>query len=263
MNLKTPRIFFIIAFLHIWLPSSIAQQVADQTIITKVDNPLYKTNKGPIIFIDEAHHNFHTYAGRFHPFAGLLEKDGYQIKSSKLKFTTDHLNKCKILVISNALNEEDKNGWVLPNPSAFTKEEIKIVKMWVEAGGRLLLIADHMPFPGAAYALAKAFGFEFSNGFALQNNDPGRPVSFTLENQGLHENEITKGRNENESIRKLLTFTGSAFKAPAKAKPIMTFQRGFTSLEPDTAWRFHPNTKKVAIEGWHQGAYMQLVKDVL
>ncbi|MGB0915797.1 MAG: hypothetical protein ACPGVI_06975, partial [Crocinitomicaceae bacterium] len=42
-----------------------------------------------------------------------------------------------------------------------SKEEITFIKNWVKKGGKLVLIADHMPFAGAANDLAKAFGFEF------------------------------------------------------------------------------------------------------
>ena len=46
-------------------------------------------------------------------------------------------------------------------------DEIKAVKKWVNDGGSLFLIADHMPCAGAAKDLAAEFGFEFTNGFVL------------------------------------------------------------------------------------------------
>lgn len=58
-------------------------------------------------------------------------------------------------------------SWDLPTPSAFSPEGVEAVREWVEAGGSLLLFADHMPMPGAARDLAAAFGVRFSNGFAL------------------------------------------------------------------------------------------------
>lgn len=39
---------------------------------------------------------------------------------------------------------------------------------WVESGGRLLLIADHMPLAGSAAKLAAAFGASFTDGFAYK-----------------------------------------------------------------------------------------------
>ena len=45
---------------------------------------------------------------------------------------------------------------------------MKAVRDWVKGGGSLLLIADHMPFPGAAGTLASAFGVRFrASGYSL------------------------------------------------------------------------------------------------
>ena len=62
-----------------------AQQIADTTFKPIIENPAYKINQGPIIFIDEAHHNFHTMGGRYQAFAKLLQTDGYQVKPLKKK----------------------------------------------------------------------------------------------------------------------------------------------------------------------------------
>ena len=64
-----------------------AQQVADTTFTPIIENPAYKTGQGPVIFIDEAHHNFHTMSGRYQAFAKLLQNDGYQLKPFKENFT--------------------------------------------------------------------------------------------------------------------------------------------------------------------------------
>ncbi|HAW81680.1 MAG TPA: hypothetical protein DCX27_19455, partial [Balneola sp.] len=69
---------------------------------------------------------------------------------------------CDIYAIINPLHKSNLGNWVLPNPSAFTEQEIKEINQWVNQGGRLFLVADHMPFGGAAYDLAHSFGFEFS-----------------------------------------------------------------------------------------------------
>ena len=235
-----------------------AQQNTDTAIEVSVNNPRYKKAEGPTILIDGGHHNFHTYEGRFNPFARLLEADGYQVEGAIEKFTNKLLKQYDILVISNPLNEVNRNGnWILPNPSAFTPKEIKCVAKWVKQGGRLLLIADHMPFPGGAGGLATAFGFTFSNGFALPLESSFPTTTFTLANGTLHENELTKGHKKEEVVTEVATFTGSAFQIPATATPILSFPADHSSLEPDTAWRFHPTTKEIALEhDWYQGAYM-------
>ncbi len=100
-----------------------AQQVADNTYNPVIENPAYKLNKGPVIFIDEAHHNFHTLGGRYQAFAKLLQKDGYQLKPFQENFTKAGLQQGKILVIANALNERNIEDWSLPTPSAFRKQK--------------------------------------------------------------------------------------------------------------------------------------------
>jgi hypothetical protein len=230
------------------------QQVSDTTFNPEITKPQYGINKGSVIFIDEFHNNFHTKSGRYWAFSKLLERDGYIIKEYNDEFKEAKLSGGKILVIANALNDTNVDNWALPNPSAFSKEEIEIVKKWVMDGGSLFLIADHMPFAGASMELASAFGFEFTNGFAFDKNSRG-PSAFSLKVGTLKENVITKGRDTSEYIRNIFTFTGQAFKIPEDAKPILVFNENFFNIMPDTAWIFNDNTPKYNIEGWCQGAF--------
>jgi len=48
-----------------------AQQVADTTFAPPIAKPAYAHHTGPLVFIDEAHQNFHTVSGRYRPFADL------------------------------------------------------------------------------------------------------------------------------------------------------------------------------------------------
>src|SRR5215204_3935298 len=134
---------------------SFAQQVSDTAFAPPIANPMYKAGKGPVVLLDEAHFNFHTADGRYQPFAALLRRDGYDVRASKLAFSNASLKDANILVIANALAERNKTEWTLPTPSAFTDDEVRAVSGWVNAGGSLFLIVDHMPFPGAAENLAK------------------------------------------------------------------------------------------------------------
>src|SRR6187431_2739160 len=204
---------FILTVLCLGPLSANAQQVADTLYSPEILNPMYSKGQGSIVLIDEAHHNFHTKNGRFKAFANIVEKDGYIVQASSELFTTEYLNKGKILVISNALNVVNTEKWSLPTPSAFTDSEIDAVNTWVKNGGSLFLIADHMPFPGAAEKLAASFGFKFYNGFATKK---GGDDIFELE-KGLMVSILTKGRNEKENITSLQTFTGQAFQIPEGA----------------------------------------------
>ena len=247
--MKTLYTLFIIL-----LPFALfAQQVADTDYNPEISKPMYAKGKGSIVFIDEGHHNFHTKDGRYRAFAQLIERDGYQVKAYQGLFTKKKLAQGKILVISNALNKKNVEDWFKPTLSAFTQEEIEIVKAWIQEGGSLFLIADHMPMGGAAKDLAAAFGFKFTDGFARKKGKG--PDAFTLQENTLHKNTITNGRNTNESVDRIITFTGQAFQIPDDAKPILSFNDQYTNWLPEEAWEFNKKTERYEVEGWSQGAY--------
>jgi hypothetical protein len=253
------KLSILFVFICISAPSLFSQQVADTTFNPELSKPEYPAGKGPLVFIDEGHNNFHTAEGRYLPFARLLRQDGYRVEGYRGKFNIQHLKEAGILVISNALNRVNATHWYLPTPSAFTPGEIKTVKQWVTDGGSLFLIADHMPMGGAAADLAAAFGFTFTNGFAADTSSSGITFFYRKDNT-LISNTITNGRNMNESVDKVVTFTGQAFKIPSGSVPILVFNDRYTLLETDTAWVFGSNTRYTPIKGWSQGAYMNYGK---
>lgn len=248
--------FFITSIFFFIALSGISQQIADTLYSPEILNPVYNKGAGSIVLIDEAHHNFHTLNGRFRPFANVLEKDGYFVKASTEPFTAVQLSNAKILVIANALDSSNLQQWSLPNPSAFTDTEIEVVNEWVKNGGSLFLIADHMPFPGAAEKLAASFGFKFYNGFAMKKG--GKDI-FSVGN-GLIVNTLTKGRSEAETITSLQTFTGQAFEIPENAQAIVVLNSKFTLKMPTVAWEFKTDTPEISCEGLAQGAYLKYGK---
>lgn len=137
-----------------------------------------ETGAGSIaIHIDQGHANYHTLTGRFAPFARLLRDHGYLANPFDNQFSSSSLQDVEVLVVANALHAEsiDPRDWRQPVNPAFTAEEVTSIVNWVSAGGRLLLIADHMPFAGAAFPLADALGFELFDGFVLRNEFIARP----------------------------------------------------------------------------------------
>jgi hypothetical protein len=245
-------IFFIYLILPIHLFS---QQIADSTFNPTILHPEYKKGKGPVVFIDEGHHNFHTKDGRYQSFAYLLERDGYQVEAYKAEFNISTLSKGRILVISNALNEINVEDWYLPTPSAFTDQEIDAVKQWVNEGGSLFLIADHMPMAGAAKELAAAFGFVFTNGFVFNTLSDG-PDYFNLKDNTLIKSSITEGRDSSESVKQVVSFTGQGFMLPEEASPILLFGDAYINVIPDTAWVFDDDSSvRYSAKGYAQGAY--------
>jgi len=254
------RLFILTACLSLTVAANLdGQQVSDTSYNPVIGNPAYDAGKGPVIYIDEGHYNFHTKEGRYLPFARLVERDGYKVEGYAGTFETDRLKGGRILVISNALNELNTEKWYLPTPSAFTAQEIKIVSDWVKSGGSLFLIADHMPMGGAAADLASAFGFVFSNGFAADTARPG-PIAFTRAAGSLCDNIITNGRDPSERVDTAVTFTGQAFTIPGDASSILRFDNRYEMLLPDTAWVFDKSTKMINIGGWSQAAFKKYGK---
>jgi hypothetical protein len=241
-----------------WIAS--AQQVADLKYKPPIPRPAYEAGGGPRVAIDEAHHNFHTADGRYKPFAELLRRDGYRVDALRQLFSAESLKSVDILVIANALHARNARNWSPPHPSAFTAEEIDTVRRWVEKGGSLFLIADHMPFPGAASNLAKAFGAEFSNGYATAGHwKSGGPETFEYKT-GLKESAITRGRSDEDKVTKVRTFTGSAFRPPPGATPVLVFGARSAAVEGTGGKVGKFSGRTVSIEGWCQGAVTKVGK---
>jgi hypothetical protein len=253
------KTYIFLSFFGLISLSLFSQQVADTVFNPFIPRPEYVSGKGPVVAIDEGHYNFHTAGGRYLPFARLLRADGYVVKEYPGEFKKTELKDVRILVIANALNKINTDNWYLPTPSAFSSEEITVVRKWIEAGGSLFLIADHMPMGGSAADLAAAFGFVFTNGFAADTSSPG-PAFFNRKDNTLLSCSITNGRNDSEIVNKVVTFTGQAFKIPAKATSVIRFDERYLLLETDTAGVFNSNTKYTPIKGWSQGAYLKYGK---
>ena len=241
-------------------PRSAAQQVADTLFSANVGVPLYRQGAGPTVLIDEGHFNFHTMAGRYLAFTRLLQKDGYVVKPHRGTFTTTSLSGSKILVISNALARENEEDWNLPTPSAFDSSEIAVVRNWVKDGGSLMLIADHMPFPGAARMLASEFGILMGNGFALEAGTEIGRMRFTRSDGSLADHPVTRGRNASERIDSVIAFTGQAFRLNGTGSAVMTLGANIELLMPQVAWQFSKLTPTISASGMLQGAVVQFGK---
>ncbi len=236
----------LLAFLLILTGSNcIAQQVPDSAFTYSSSTPAYAQGTGPVVVLDEAHFNFHTLGERYYPFGQVLARDGYTVRPGSSPFTSSSLDSIRVLVISNAL--ADDGAWQLPALSAFDPSECAAVKEWVGNGGSLFLIADHMPFGGAAAELGNAFGFNWINGYALRN-DKG-PEIFSRKAGTLKANVVTDGANQTERVDSIQCFTGSAFLPPPDAVPISAFNSDYKILLPVQAGAFSDTT------AWIDGRY--------
>lgn len=210
-------------------------------------------SRAPQVLIDEAHGNFHTATGRYRPFADVLRAAGYRVGRLRGPLAAKALRGASVLVIANALAARNRGEqhWVLPTPPAFTAEEVRAVKAWVTEGGGLLLIADHMPFPGAVTNLAAAFGVRYTNGFVRDRGRRFGRLVFRRAAGTLRAHPITYGP---DPVDHVVTFTGSAIRPAPHLTPLLVFGPRAVSLEPRRAWRFDATTPRRAVAGWLQGA---------
>ena len=237
---------FICAFL-LGSTAAIAQQVPDTEFHFANANPAYPQGSGPQVCMDGAHHNFHTLEGRYLAFGRLLREDGYQVRELSESFSREVLDACKVVVIAGAADESNTSGQAFPHASAFSKEELNVLMAWIHDGGSLLLIADHPPYAGAAFALATMLGFDVLDGYAgssLQSptsamifgdldeevvrksaealGAPAERFRQLLGDPGkLGSHAILAGRNERERITSVATFTGCAFHPSTRIQPLL------------------------------------------
>lgn len=223
-------------------------------------SPTPQAPSASLVLFDHGHFNFHRLNTTYAAFARLLSGDGWTVEAISGPILSDSLRRARLLVIVSPLAQQNANpnNWTLPTPSAFTSDEIAVVRGWVEGGGGLLLITDHMPFPGAIEPLAAVFGARFSNGFAFDPSQLSEPKTCLAEAEvhvfrradgSLADHPITAG------IDTVATFTGSAFEIDGA--PLMTFNAASVSVEPQTAWVFLPTTPRISVAGWRQGAAKQ------
>ena len=169
------------------------------------------------------------------------------MESNTAPFSAETLAEAGVLVIANALNarnaaESESDGWTTPAPPALEGDEIPAVVEWVEQGGSLLLVADHMPFPGAITNLALQFGVVWENAFAFAGNftfAPGDPnlIQFRLGTPGptggiAFDHALFRGRSSGEAVPFVSSFTGSAFRTlpGSNVVPVMQLGGGPSSL---------------------------------
>jgi hypothetical protein len=194
-------------------------QTSDPTFDAIVAEPAFRGG-GPRLLFDDAHNNFHRSDGRYAPFVTLMRNDGFMVTSNTSQFDAASLRGHDVLVIVNA------EGPTTGEP-AFAAQEIEAVASWVEAGGSLLLVADHSPFGRAATAMAEQFGVTMADSFLKDetHSDPSLPgpffLLFTRENGLLADHPITRGLRNGDRIDRVVTFGGQALRATTGVDPLL------------------------------------------
>jgi len=236
---------------------AVAQQVADPDFDVRVDDPAY-ANAGPRILFDNAHFNFHTSTGRYQPFVDLVTSDGYLATPNADAFSEPTLRDYDILVIANA---QDSAGH---DVSAFSRDEVSAVERWVREGGALLLIADHQPWGAAAAPLARRFGVDMGSVFTIDSigyyrelghhfGQAGMGILTFVEPGGLGcDHPILNGRNDEEKVRRIITFAGQSLGAPPEAVVLLRLA--------DTATDIHRTGEMSSAAGRAQGVAVRFGK---
>ena len=269
MNRRTRRALLVAPLLAACSPRTSASpagggQIPDTAFVASLTVvPVVAGPEHPTVTIDQAHHNFHTASGRFRAFAQLVQRGGFQVREGRSPFDAASLAGTRILVISNALDarQTPASAWTLPAISAFTQDEIAAVSAWVRGGGSLLLIADHMPFAGAASDLAAALGVRWANGFAIPPSAAdGKTgdflITFRRSDGGLTDNPISDGASAADRVDSVTTFTGSAFWIDPEREPtvLLRLPAATRILLPQRAWQFTESTRVVSGADVAQGA---------
>jgi hypothetical protein len=230
-------------------------RTADLSYHPPIEKPAHALGKGPLVLIDEAHNNFHTAGGTYLPFVRLIKRDGYVVKRLKDKISPERLYHTKILVIADA-QPPPKKG----DPPTFSAFEVDVLKTWVDGGGSLFLITDHMPDPSAIEKLVDSFGVQIHNGYVLNGYFQGqeKPIVFKRSDKSLRESAITNGRIPSEKVSEIATFSGSAFKTGPDFQPVLVLGSSKRSWKPTKLYDIHKDTPSISVAGWYQGAVAEI-----
>src|ERR1044071_9377390 len=93
---------FVLGTLAFGLMQADAQVLPDDKTEIGVDHPAFFPNRGPVVAVDSAHHNYHTIDNRYRPFAALLINDGFRVLVTNEPFRAKVLGGIKVLVVANA-----------------------------------------------------------------------------------------------------------------------------------------------------------------
>lgn len=234
-------------------PIILALLIAAAVVVSKAQRADYGWNPAvsrptfphghPRAVVDEAHYNASTagVGSRYYPFARLLRADGYEVQKGTRSFSQGSLDGVHVLVVANAggapkpqflgINIPVRTSKDRGDP-AFTADEIRAVRAWVEEGGSLLLIADHAPFGAAAEAMGAAFGVKMYKGFVEVPNELSDPLLFSRENGRLGEHPILSGDGSKTAIRRVMTFTGQSLDGPAEATVLLRLPESAVEYVP-------------------------------
>jgi len=163
--------------------------------------------------------------GLIKPFVDLSNNDGFKTYIDSGVFTHDYLAKYQMLLITPAMPFKFGSKKDVTTEITFTNQELNELKDWVSNGGSLVILSEHAPIDKSMTPLLNTFGIQSSIGavYDTVNCDTAVKVSyfetilkFNSGNELLNKNHpLIKGRNKNELVNNVETYTGSALSGPS------------------------------------------------
>ncbi|MDX1745601.1 MAG: DUF4350 domain-containing protein [Halobacteriales archaeon] len=225
-----------------------AQQVVDTAFVPPAFEPAFPMGTGPTVLIDQRHNN-PALDGPLSALASVLAADGFDLREWG---PGPDLDRADAVVVVDPLAERNVGNWTLPTPSAFAASEVERLVDFVRRGGGLLLVADHMPFAGAARALATALGVELLNGFAI-DTVTWDPITFRRSDGSLTSHPVLSDEGLGPPVDSVSTYWGHALRPRVTTlHPLFVLPRDVVSFQPDEAWEF-VGVETLDVEGWTQG----------
>lgn len=120
----------------------------DSSFVPRIIDPTFDTGR-PVVVFDGSHGNRDLPGGTHWPLGEALGGDGMRVRTEYRGLEEALGPETDVFVILNALARADREDRALPVEPAFTSAELAAIADWVRDGGSLLLVADHMPWPGA------------------------------------------------------------------------------------------------------------------
>jgi hypothetical protein len=222
--------------------------------------PAWPQGQGPLIAFSRQQSVF--IANELHaPLAMLARGDGFRTADVE----SIDPGEAQLLVLINPYMQNWRDFPAMDPPSAFSDAEIETVRKWVEAGGSLLILADHAPLGGGASKLAVAFGFSFLNGHVAEDRSAEAGYAHVMlefrPGKGLAANHpITDGATGRQPIRKFQAFGGQAFIPAANATTLLAIPQGWSAYLTYDMRRELRSAPKIDASGMAQGAAMEYGK---